>query len=161
MESKYTKELLEKAVKEVTTLSDLVRLLTNSEKAHGSMIAFIKNRLKILGIDFSHFNGRNPRQKVTSKKLTKESFISNYLTENPIKKTNNTNLKSWMKEFNLLEYKCVGCSNTGIWNDKPISLQLDHINGINNDNRLQNLRLLCPNCHSQTETYAGKGNKKI
>ena len=40
--------------------------------------------------------------------------------------------------------------------DKKLSLQLDHINGINNDHRIENLRFLCPNCHSQTETYAGK-----
>jgi 5-methylcytosine-specific restriction endonuclease McrA len=161
MESKYTKELLETAVKEVTTLSDLVRLLTNSEKVHGSMIAFIKKRMITLSVDFSHFNGKNPRQKVTCKKLTNESFISNYLTETPIKKTSNTNLKNWMKEFGLIEYKCFECENIGEWMGKPISLQLDHINGVNDDNRIENLRLLCPNCHSQTETYAGKANKKI
>jgi 5-methylcytosine-specific restriction endonuclease McrA len=45
-------------------------------------------------------------------------------------------------------------------NNKSISLQLDHINGIRTDNRLENLRLLCPNCHSQTETFCGKNNRK-
>tara|TARA_R110000851_G_C12870142_1_gene544880 strand:+ start:79 stop:714 length:636 start_codon:yes stop_codon:yes gene_type:complete len=50
------------------------------------------------------------------------------------------------------------CSECGIseWNDKPISLDLDHINGVNNDHRIENLRYLCPNCHSQTPTYKGK-----
>lgn len=63
----------------------------------------------------------------------------------------------------LIEYKCRDCGNTGIWNNKIISLQLEHINGINNDNRLENLCFLCPNCHSQTKTYGGKNteNKKI
>tara|TARA_R110000782_G_C14551666_1_gene385044 strand:- start:64 stop:516 length:453 start_codon:yes stop_codon:yes gene_type:complete len=42
------------------------------------------------------------------------------------------------------------------WNGKPISCHLDHINGINNDHRLENLRMICPNCHSQTDTYCGK-----
>lgn len=57
---------------------------------------------------------------------------------------------------NLIPYKCAICGNTGYYNNKPLTLQLDHINGINNDHRLENLRWLCPNCHSQTETYANK-----
>ena len=55
-------------------------------------------------------------------------------------------------------YKCHIC---GIdeWNDKAIVLQLDHINGVKRDNRIENLRFLCPNCHSQTDTFAGKNKK--
>lgn len=60
----------------------------------------------------------------------------------------------------LLEYKCAICGNNGEYNGLPLILQLDHINGVNNDNRLENLRFLCPNCHSQTETFSGRKNKK-
>lgn len=55
----------------------------------------------------------------------------------------------------LIPYKCSECGLTDSWNNKSITLQLDHVNGINNDNRLKNLRFLCPNCHSQTETFCG------
>ena len=60
---------------------------------------------------------------------------------------------------NIIPYRCNDCNNDGYHNQKPLSLQLEHKNGINNDNRLQNLCFLCPNCHSQTNTYSGKNNK--
>ena len=59
---------------------------------------------------------------------------------------------------NLLDYECKEC---GIkeWNKKEIALELDHINGKRDDHRLENLRFLCPNCHSQTKTFRGKNLK--
>ena len=65
-------------------------------------------------------------------------------------------LKQRILKENLIPYRCIECNNGGTHNNKPLTLHLDHINGINNDNRIENLRFLCPNCHSQTETYAGK-----
>ena len=56
---------------------------------------------------------------------------------------------------NLIEYKC-GICKIDSWNDQKLSLHLDHINGKNGDHRLENLRWLCPNCHSQTSTYVGR-----
>lgn len=59
----------------------------------------------------------------------------------------------------LLEYKCESCGNTGEWNGQKLVLQLEHKNGKNNDHRLENLGFLCPNCHTQTRTYAAKNRK--
>ncbi len=59
---------------------------------------------------------------------------------------------------NIKEEKCEICKITE-WNGKPVSFELDHINGIRHDHRLKNLRIICPNCHSQTHTYRSKNIK--
>ena len=64
-------------------------------------------------------------------------------------------LKKRLIKEKILENKCAEC-NIVEWNGKQIVLQLDHINGDNSDHRASNLRLLCPNCHSQTDTWCGK-----
>ena len=71
------------------------------------------------------------------------------------------NIKRRIIQKNLLEYKCSECDLEDNWNGKPLSLQLDHINGVNNDHRLSNLRFLCPNCHTQQDTYAAKNINKV
>ena len=81
--------------------------------------------------------------------------LDEILVENS-KYLNYTCLKNRLINEGYLEYKCQICGNTGVWNDQKLILQLDHINGIKTDNRITNLRLLCPNCHSQTDTYSGK-----
>jgi len=65
-------------------------------------------------------------------------------------------IKRRLIQKNLIPYECSECKLEPIWNGKALSLQLDHINGINNDHRINNLRFLCPNCHAQQDTYAGK-----
>lgn len=163
MESKYTKEYLELFVKESVSFSDLIRKMTNKEVAHGSMIAYIKEKLILYEIDFSHFVGRswskgsiNPNGTA----MIKEEFVENYLDVNPKKITNNTNIKKYLFKFNMMEKVCVKCGLGEIWNNDKIIHQLEHKNGNKLDNRLENLELLCPNCHSQTKTYAGRKNKK-
>lgn len=74
--------------------------------------------------------------------------------------TATSKLKKRLLEVGLLTYKCSKCGLEPEWQGIPLTLQLDHINGLRNDHRISNLRILCPNCHSQTKTYAGR-NKKI
>lgn len=64
-----------------------------------------------------------------------------------------------LKNGNYLgEYKCLDCKNRGVWNNKELILELEHIDGDRNNNRRENLKWLCPNCHSQTLTFR-KNNK--
>jgi transposase len=70
------------------------------------------------------------------------------------------NIKNRIIKDNLIEYVCNECDLKDKWNGKKISLQLDHVNGVNDDNRLENLRFLCPNCHSQTDTYSAKNKSR-
>jgi len=72
---------------------------------------------------------------------------------------NTHNTKLLLVKTGLLIYKCYECELVE-WRGKKLSLQLDHIDGNATNNSLSNLRLLCPNCHSQTETYCGKNRKK-
>jgi hypothetical protein len=163
--SKYTKEILEPIVKASNSFSDVVRQLTDSEKVHGGMVDHIKKQMIKNSIDFSHFNKQYFKTGYViingPNKMTLERLNEDYLTKNPKKKTSNFNIKKWLFNFKLKIEICEICSLTNKWMDKSLSLQLDHIDGDNSNYEINNLRILCPNCHSQTDNYAGKKNKKI
>jgi 5-methylcytosine-specific restriction endonuclease McrA len=69
------------------------------------------------------------------------------------------NVKRRLLRNGLLDNRCSECGLTA-WLGKPLSMHLDHVNGIRNDHRLENLRMLCPNCHSQTPTYGGRNMRR-
>jgi hypothetical protein len=73
--------------------------------------------------------------------------------------TGSAHLKKRLIAEGILENRCQ-CCGISEWLGQPLSLHLHHVSGNNHDNRLSNLRLLCPNCHSQTDTYCGKSLKK-
>lgn len=68
-------------------------------------------------------------------------------------------LKKRIIEEGIIVYKCHICNLPPLWNGEPMTLILDHINGINNDNRLINLRFVCSNCDSQLDTYKSRNRK--
>lgn len=134
---------LVQAIKESSTKTEVIERLGLSSKSSGNYQT-IDNYIKKLGLDTSHFTGCKPNTKV--KYSTKELLVKN---GHPIK---SYNLKNRLVKEGLLNYLCSIC-NIKEWNGKKIVLQLDHIDGDRHNNQLSNLRLLCPNCHSQTETF--------
>lgn len=82
-----------------------------------------------------------------------ESFIENSSTTRAV-------IRRYIIRHNLIPYVCEKCGNDGNWQGQILTLQLDHKNGVNNDHRLENLRWLCPNRHSQTETFTGRNQRK-
>jgi Zn finger protein HypA/HybF involved in hydrogenase expression len=149
---KYTKEELEFLLNESISFRQFLKKIgssTNGSSAYNS----IKKQLDKLNIIIPIYNCKNNFH--DKKRLEDdEVFIENSTYSRG-------HLKERIIKNNLIEYKCNKCRNKGKWINRELVLQLDHINGINNDNRLENLQFLCPNCHSQTETFAGKSLNKI
>ena len=116
----------------------------------------VKNRCEEENIDISHI-----KLGLNSNKGRKFFVEKTPINELLVKNSNfcRTHLKEMLIEENIIEYKCIECGNNGIWQGKNLSLQLEHKNGVSNDNRKHNLCFLCPNCHSQTKSYCGKKRK--
>ena len=151
----YSNEEIIRFVKESTSYKQVIEKL--GLKYGGSSYRRIKEIISKLNIDISHFTGKlwsKGKTSVTDSRLGKS--FDEYFCENS--KCNNSFIKELIIKNKLIVCCCGECNLSSMWNNKPIVLHLDHINGVRNDNRLINLRFLCPNCHSQTETYC-KGHK--
>ena len=150
---KIKKEDISEIIKKSISIADVLRALNLLPR--GSNYKTIKKYIKLYELDTSHFLGQS-HLKGKTRINVKIKPLENYLiVDSPL---DPSFLKKRLIRENILEYKCNECAIT-IWNNKNIVLHLDHINGINDDHRLENLRLLCPNCHSQTPTYCGRNAK--
>lgn len=112
-------------------------------------------KVRAFGLDISHFTGQGWSK---GKQIDRpKRSLSEILVKNSPHKTTHS-LKIRLLKEGIFQHQCYSCFNT-TWKDSPIPLELEHINGINTDNRLENLTLLCPNCHALTDTYRGKNKK--
>lgn len=146
---------LERAVKESYSAAETCRKLNLPDKS--GTITRLKRYVLKNNIDISHWTGQLWSKGKTS---LDDSRIRNDKSNQDIFIENSNAAPVYVRKLiikkNLLEYKCQICRMEPFWNGKELKFQLDHINGKRNDHRLENLRWLCPNCHTQTETYGGK-----
>jgi ribosomal protein S27E len=151
---KWDKESILSSIKKSECKSDVLRGMNIPIKSGNFQT--LDRYCKEYSIDISHLRYKNNRgnKSFNIKKIKDEDvFIENS------KFTSSYHLKKRVVSSGYLEDKCYKCGNEGVWCGEPLSLQIDHINGIRYDHRLVNLRIACPNCHSQTITYRGKKNK--
>lgn len=144
--SSYSNEEFAKIVSESQNYRDcLFQLGYNSYS--GSTINLIKQRINDLNLSTEHFSIRK-----SIKRNSENIFIENSTADQ-------STLRRWYKKGQYTEYKCSICGLEPFWNGKELTLILDHINGIRNDDRLENLHWVCPNCNYQLDTTNGKNQK--
>lgn len=151
---KYTKEQLYEAVKTSKSIRQVLILLNVAP--HGGNYKVIKDYIKKLNIDITHFTGSAHAR---GKKIGPKRNIEVYLVQYPQYKIASHSLKKRLIQENYFEHKCYKCNLT-TWNNQPIPIELEHIDGNHYNNQITNLTLLCPNCHAQTPTYRGKNISK-
>jgi 5-methylcytosine-specific restriction endonuclease McrA len=152
---KYTKEILEEAVTQSVSFAGVTRYLqipvTGSNQTH------IKKMVVKFEIDFTHFTGKlwSKGKFLPQSQLTSDELL--------IVSQNDTRTKVALLKRALLErgkiYECEHCLISDVYNNKSLTLHIDHIDGDWKNNIETNLRFLCPNCHSQTNTYGGRNKK--
>lgn len=142
----------ERIIQESTSYSECLRKLDLTPRGGGST-KLLKKRIEDLELNTSRFDP------YAGARISIQRSFEDILVENSTYR-NTSNLKRRLLSSLKLKEECYLCGNQGEWRGKRLVLQLDHINGINNDNRLENLRILCPNCHSQTHTFSGKNKSE-
>lgn len=149
---KYSEDKLREVIS--TSISFRQVLAKLGLKEAGGNYYTLHKYIKYYNIDTSHFTGKFWAK---GQKLKPKRDIQSYLDNSHAIQSNK--LRKRLLLDNIFEHKCVGCNGVS-WLNQPIPLELDHINGNNQDNSLENLRLLCPNCHAFTPTYRGKNMKR-
>ena len=143
----YSKPLLKTIIQTSKTFREITIRLGISD-SNGSR-KMLKEKIAEFNLDTSHFKYPSRGKKLKNEEI----FILNSTSDR-------RTVRDRVLKENLLEYKCQHCGSTNEWMGKIMPLILDHINGISNDNRIENLRFLCSNCDYIKDTYKGR-NRNI
>lgn len=147
----YTKERLEEYVKTSNSLTEVIEKYGIVPR--GGNFKTIKYYINLYNISVDHFNPLKKRQGL--KKITK---INDLLKINT--KIKSSGLKDRLYKYGLKQRLCELCGQGEDWKGNKMSLILDHINGVHTDNRIENLRIVCPNCNATLPTHCGKNKIK-
>lgn len=148
----YTKSLLEEKVKDCYSFAELCRRLGLCPE--GSNPKTVRKKLDEFNVDYSHFTGKK-WYKNTNNPVYRSKYIPNLCEHSSL---SSSNVKELIYKLGLKENKCE-CCGVSEWQGKPLVCELHHINGDSTDNRIENLIILCPNCHSQTDNFRNKNRK--
>ncbi|MFJ6656123.1 HNH endonuclease signature motif containing protein [Streptomyces sp. NPDC091377] len=156
---RWTKEVLEAAVSASGNMCEVLRRL--GVEVVGGQHTHISRRIRAHGIDTSHFTTavRTDNMRENRRRRTPEEILVEDRSPHA-KRTPATRLKRAMRELGVEEL-CALCGIKAVWLGQPLPLEVDHIDGDWRNNRIENLRLLCPNCHSTTDTYRGRGKRPV
>lgn len=152
----WNEHQLREAVKNSTSWSGVMRCLGLA--VAGNSVKFVKTEAIELGLDVSHFKGQGWSKGMTGMPSPPQTISLSEILVEDSRYTSSKDLKRRLFKAGLKQRRCENCLNTE-WMGSAIPLHLDHVNGIRNDNRIENLRVLCPNCHSLTPTWGGKNHK--
>jgi hypothetical protein len=152
--AKWTREILEPVVAASTSVNEVLRRL--GLEVVGGHHTNISRRIKAYGLDTSHFSpvARTERQRYNQRRRTAEEILVEN-TSAHARRVPGSRLKRALRESGVDE-RCALCGIDGVWLGEPLPLEVDHIDGDWRNNRIENLRLLCPNCHSTTDSYRGR-----
>ena len=141
----YSDEEFKNIVKQSSSMKEISTKIGYTATS-GDSLARIRKRIDFLNLSTEHFSEMNKR---TVKRNEDNIFIENSTA-------NQSTLRRWYKKGEYTPYICSICGQEPIWQGKDLTLILDHINGSNHDDRLENLRWVCPNCNQQLDTTNGK-----
>jgi len=153
---KWTDEDFVRAVKESLSYAQVISKL--HLRVAGSNYDTVKRKIRELGLDVSHMTGKAWNQGEQYSPLREKQPLSEILVEHSTF-VNANHLRERLLSEGIKAKRCECCGNSE-WLGRPITLELHHVNGIRDDQRLENLMVLCPNCHAMTKNYRGKNKVK-
>lgn len=153
---KYSKELLEEAARESTSLAQMAERIGLAPI--GGNYTTLKKKIQLFNIDISHFTGQSWNKGKSGIERTAIRPLEEVL-QNGVKYPSSL-LRKRLVNAGIKSCQCERCKGTHNILGEELSFELHHINGDHYDNRLENLQILCLDCHSKTDNYRGRNTKK-
>ncbi|MFD0368765.1 HNH endonuclease [Streptomyces sp. NPDC127114] len=149
---RWTREVLAEAVATSTNMCEVLRRL--GVEVVGGQHTHISRHIKAYGIDVSHFRAPSQQGKAWHPRSPKNLLVEQAGAQ--ARRIPRDRL-AWAMTESGTQQNCARCGMDAVWRGRPLPLEVDHIDGDWRNNRLENLRFLCPNCHSTTDSYRGRG----